>query len=58
MKNQQMEIVDREVTGDPRPAPEGKQVIGNGIEISCKYKLYEPKSVKKKFELRLNDSQN
>ena len=24
MKNQQMEIVDSEVTGDPRPAPEGK----------------------------------
>ena len=39
--------MDSEVTGDPRPAPEGKWVIDSGIEIPCKYRLYGPKSVKK-----------
>ena len=33
MKNKQIEIMDSEVTGDPRPAPKGKWVIGGGIEI-------------------------
>ena len=37
MKNQQIQIMDSEVTGDPRPAPEGKWVIGCGTEIPCKY---------------------
>ena len=46
-----------EVTGDPRPVLEVKWVIGLGIEISCKYRLYGPKRGKK-FELRLNDFQN
>ena len=36
-----------EVTGDPRPALEGKWVISGGIEILCKYRLYGPKNVKK-----------
>ena len=58
MKRQQIEITESEVIGDPRPAPEGKWVFGGGIEIPCKYRLYEPKSVKKRFELRLNDFQN
>ena len=58
MKSQQIEIMDSEVTGNSRPAPERKCVIGGGIEIPCKYRLYGPKSVKKKFELRLNDFQN
>ena len=58
MKSQQIEIMDSEVTGDPRPVPEGKWVIGGGIKIPCKYRLYWPKSVKKKFKLRLNDIQN
>ena len=47
MKNQQTEIMESEVTGDPRPVPEGKQVISGGIYIPCKYILYGPKSVKK-----------
>ena len=59
MKSQQIEIMDSEVTGNPRPAPEGKWVIGGCIEIPCKYRLYGPKSVKKKkFKLCLNDFQN
>ena len=58
MKSQQIEIMNSEVTGDPRLAPEGKWVVGGGIEITCKYRLNEPKIVKKKFELRLNDFQN
>ena len=33
MKRQQIEIMESEVTGDPRPAPEGKWVIGGSIEI-------------------------
>ena len=33
MKSQQIEIIDSEVTGDPRPAREGKWVISGGIEI-------------------------
>ena len=37
MKSKQIEIMDSEVTGDPRP--EGKWVIGGGIEITCKYRL-------------------
>ena len=48
MKGQQIEIMDSEITGDPRPAPEGKWVIGSRIEIPGKYRLYGPKSVKKK----------
>ena len=40
--------MDSEVTGDPRTAPEGKWVTGGGIEIPCKYRLYGPKSVKKR----------
>ena len=47
MKSQQIEIMDSEVTGDPRPAAEGKWVLGGDIEIPCKYRLYGPKSVKK-----------
>ena len=48
MKSQQVGgIMDSEVTDDPRPAPEGKWVIGGGTEIPCKYRLYGPKSVKK-----------
>ena len=59
MKSQQIEIMDNEVTDNPRPVPEGKWAIGSGIEIPGKYRLYGPKSVKKKkFELRLNDFQN
>ena len=52
MKSQQIEIIDSEVTGDPRPAPEGKWIIGGSIEIPSKY-LKE-----RKFELRLNDFEN
>ena len=47
MKSQQIEIMDSEVTGNPSPAPEGKWVIGVGIEMPCKYRLYGLKSVKK-----------
>ena len=47
MKSQQKEIMGCEVTGDPRPNPEEKWVIGGGIEIPCKYRLYGPESVKK-----------
>ena len=39
--------MDSEVTSDPRPATEGKWVIGGGIEMPCKYRLYGSKSVKK-----------
>ena len=39
--------MDSEVTGGPRPSPEGKRVIGGGIEIPCKYRQYGLKSVKK-----------
>ena len=27
-------------TGSPRDAPEGKWVLGGGIEIPCTYKVY------------------
>ena len=53
MKSQQIEIMDSEVTGDPRPAPKGKWVIDGGIEIPCKYRLYGPKSVKKEVRAAL-----
>ena len=53
MKSQQIEIMDVEVTGNPRPAPEGKCVIGGGIEIPSKYRLYGPKSVKKQVRAAL-----
>ena len=53
MKSQQIEIMDCEVTGDPRPVPEGKWVFGSGIEIPCKYGLYGPKSVKKEVQAAL-----
>ena len=46
MKSQLIEIMDSEITGDLRPAPEGKWAIGGGIEINCKYRLYGSKSVK------------
>ena len=29
-----------EVTGSPRDAPEGKWVLGEGVEIPCTYKVY------------------
>ena len=45
--------MDSEITGDPRPAPEGKWVIGSRIEIPGKYRLYGPKSVKKKVRAAL-----
>ena len=35
MKSQQIEIMDSEVTGDPRPATKRKWVTGGGIEIPC-----------------------
>ena len=47
MKSQQIEIMDSEVTGYPRLAPEGKWVIGGGIETPCKYRLNGLKRVKK-----------
>ena len=47
MKSQQIEIMDSEVTADPRPTPEGKLPIGTGTGIPYKYRLYGPKSVKK-----------
>ena len=54
MKSQAIEIMDSEVTGDdPRPAPEGKWVIGGGIEIPSKYRLYGPKSIKKEVRAAL-----
>ena len=53
MKSQQIEIMDSEVTGNPRPAPEGKWVTGNAIDIPCKYRLYGPKSVKKEVRATL-----
>ena len=28
------------VTGSPTDAPEGKWVLGGGIEITCTYKVY------------------
>ena len=37
MKSHQIEIMDSEFTGEPRTAPEGKWVIGGGIEIPWKY---------------------
>ena len=52
MKSQQIEIMDVEVTGNPRPAPEGK-CVGGGIEIPSKYRLYGPKSVKKQVRAAL-----
>ena len=53
MKSQQIKIMVSEVTGYPRPAPEGKWVIGGGMEIPCKYRLYGPKSVKKEVRATL-----
>ena len=47
MKSQQIEIMDSEVTGHPRPAPEGKWVVGGGIEIPCKYRLWAEKCKKR-----------
>ena len=49
MKSQQIEIMDSEVAGDSRPAPEEKWVIGGGLEIPSKYRLYGPKSVSKEI---------
>ena len=57
-KSQQIEIMDSKVTGDPRPTREGKWVIGGGTEIPCKYRLYGPKSVKKKVRAALKHFQN
>ena len=45
--------MNSEVTGDPRPSPEGKRDIGGGTEILCKYRLYGPKSVKKEVRAAL-----
>ena len=53
MKSQLIEIKDSEVTGDSRPAPKGKWVIGGGIEIPCKCRLFGPKSVKKEVRAAL-----
>ena len=46
MNSQQTEIMNRS-------APEGKWIIGIGIDIACKYRLYEPKSVKKEVRAAL-----
>ena len=53
IKSQQIEIMDVKVTGNPRPAPEGKLVIGVGIEIPCKHRLYAPKNAKKEIRTAL-----
>ena len=53
MTSQQIEIMDSKVTGDPRPAPEGKWVNSDGIEMPCKYKLFGPKNVKKEVRAAL-----
>ena len=53
MKSQQIEIMDSELTGDPRPAPDGKWLIGGGIEIPCKCRLRGLKSVKKEIRAAL-----
>ena len=53
MKSQQIEIMNSEDSGNPRSAPEAKWVIGGGIEILCKYRLYGPKSVKKEVRAAL-----
>ena len=31
-----IKIIDSEVTGNPKPVPEGKYVLGGGIEMPCK----------------------
>ena len=48
MKSQHIEIMDSEVTDDSRATPEEKWVIGDGIDIPCKYRLYGPKKCKKR----------
>ena len=53
MKSHQIEIMDSEFTGEPRTAPEGKWVIGGGIEIPWKYWLNGSKSVKKEVRAAL-----
>ena len=53
MKSQQRDILDSEVTDNPRSAPDGKWVTGGGIEIPCKYRLYGPKTVKKEVRATL-----
>ena len=53
MKSQPIEIMDSEVTGDVKPAPEGKWVIGSGIEIPCKYKVYGSRIAKKEVRASL-----
>ena len=45
--------MDSEFTGEPRTAPEGKWVIGGGIEIPWKYWLNGSKSVKKEVRAAL-----
>ena len=32
--------LEAEVTGSPRDVPEGKWVLGGGIEVPCTYKVY------------------
>ena len=38
------------VTGEPGSAPEGKCVIGDGIETPCKYLIYTDKKLKSKIK--------
>ena len=45
--------MDSKVTGNRRPTTERNWVIGGGIEIPCRYRLYKPKSVKKEVLVAL-----
>ena len=45
--------VEAIVTGEPRSAPEGRWVIGGGIETPCKYLIYADKKLKSKIRAML-----
>ena len=43
---------ETEVVGSTGDAPEGKWILGGGIEIPCKHKVYEGIGPKKNYLLK------
>lgn len=48
--------MEAEVTGPPTDAPEGKWVLGGGIEIPCSYKIYGMKNKKSELRKKIRDA--
>ena len=53
---QTIQSMEGEVTEPPRDAPEGKWVLGGGIEIPCTYKIYGMKEKRKKLRKKIRDA--